>query len=592
MGLAASQARFLGITARKNHCELKSMQIAQEKLSVTNQLSQISEDYQRSLDATKLVWDSEVITDGSIYDVSYELLMHPSQLNDYSPQLLTNHRNQIVLNNEMANGLREMGILGTKTVDGKTVDITMNDFKTGGFARTNANFERFLKGMNASGVISTYDYNNMINHLKASPETYMADSGCGGEHVDNFAVEEMNIATLKKYINTITDDNSKYMNDLRQKHGTATNSIYDKVKKIADLLNFKTATFQDATIEDVKDPTFGKWVANRGDWNEGPSGKTAELSENVTINNSSFNFADLLTRDVIVSSTTSTPTTRDNDIRTVLEKFIPMMYDIMKNFFAIDPNSCDKTYLDFAMTQTCDMLGLKWNSTTNSLDTPSNFPKYISTGESATKHTGIILNGDSLQVSLTNIAKNMLTYFEVAVEGYNSGYTVESADNMSTLDSYYVTQDPNYMYFIDNPAALDEDDSETLLLIDYYSQMFNQICTNGWTENAIVDDPEMLKNMLKNGTLFTSTLADDGMFYQGAYTSNNFIAEVADEDAIARAEADFKIKQAKLNALEERLNVDMQMVDAELSALTTEYDTVKQMISKGIEKGFSTLGGG
>ena len=134
-------------------------------------------------------------------------------------------------------------------------------------------------------------------------------------------------------------------------------------------------------------------------------------------------------------------------------------------------------------------------------------------------------------------------------------------------------------------------DDNTQLLLDYYSQMFNQLCMNGWTENSLVSEPDSLKNMLKNGTLFTTTLADDGNFYQGPYTSNNFIAEVADEDAITRAEAEFKTQQLKLSAKEEELNIDMQMVDAELSALTTEYDTVKSMISKSVEKGFSTLGG-
>lgn len=38
MGLAASQARFLAITARKMNCEFQSMQIAQEKLSTTRDM--------------------------------------------------------------------------------------------------------------------------------------------------------------------------------------------------------------------------------------------------------------------------------------------------------------------------------------------------------------------------------------------------------------------------------------------------------------------------------------------------------------------------------------------------------------------------
>ena len=45
MGLATEQARFLCITARKADCEYKSTEIAQQKLEITNQLSNVSADY-------------------------------------------------------------------------------------------------------------------------------------------------------------------------------------------------------------------------------------------------------------------------------------------------------------------------------------------------------------------------------------------------------------------------------------------------------------------------------------------------------------------------------------------------------------------
>ena len=66
MGLAASQARFLAITARKMNCEFQSMQIAQEKLSVTRDLQKAAQDYQNSLTQTKLIWD----VDDDQYDLS------------------------------------------------------------------------------------------------------------------------------------------------------------------------------------------------------------------------------------------------------------------------------------------------------------------------------------------------------------------------------------------------------------------------------------------------------------------------------------------------------------------------------------------
>ena len=101
MGLAASQARFLAITARKTQCELQSTQIAEDKLSVSNELTAATQQYQNALNATKLIWDSDG-TGEHMYDVSYELLMKPSAANMYDPYLVTNSAGRIALNNKMA----------------------------------------------------------------------------------------------------------------------------------------------------------------------------------------------------------------------------------------------------------------------------------------------------------------------------------------------------------------------------------------------------------------------------------------------------------------------------------------------------------
>lgn len=562
MGLAASQARFLGITARKNSCELRSMQIAQEKLSITNQLTSISQDYQNSLDATKLVWDSEYITDGSVYDLTYELLMQPSLLNNYSPQLLTNNKNQVVLDSQYANAIKDIVVSEKKDANGNTVYLSFADMQTGGASRTQENFEKFLTALNEGGILSKTDLDEMLAALNRSSSFYNPDNGLGAPIQEKFTTNSMNLNTMKNYINAITDPNSSYRNDVEQRlaSGEITADIRDQIVEMANLLNF-TQTDGSSLGE--------KW----------------QNEKKVTISDTTFNFADLLDKEVTLSSDNET------DIGNALVEFVNAMYGIMQNFFAIDPSSVDQDYLNFAMTQICSLNGLTWDSTSGTASATGIGSAAYNTSDPASKHTGIIKNGNNYQVSLSNVAKGMLTYFEKAVEGFDSGYNVESTGDKKVENSYYVTKDPDYFYFINNPEAIQVDD-EIQLLLDYYSQMFNQICANGWTENSLVSEPESLKNMLKNGTLFTSTLSEqDGNFYQGPYTSNNFIAEVADEDAIARAEAEFKTQQLKLNAKEEELNIDMQQVDAELSALTTEYDTVKSLISKAVEKGFSTLGG-
>ena len=55
------------------------MQIAQEKLSITREQQEAAQEYQNSLSATKLVWDT---VDDDVYDLSYDVLMKPSALNE------------------------------------------------------------------------------------------------------------------------------------------------------------------------------------------------------------------------------------------------------------------------------------------------------------------------------------------------------------------------------------------------------------------------------------------------------------------------------------------------------------------------------
>ena len=103
----------------------------------------------------------------------------------------------------------------------------------------------------------------------------------------------------------------------------------------------------------------------------------------------------------------------------------------------------------------------------------------------------------------------------------------------------------------------------------------------------MVTDNEWLQQQLKRGSLFISSLNNDGYYYQGAYTLNGHVNEVKDEEAIARAELEYTVQKSKLNTKEESLELQMKNLDMEISSLTTEYDTVKNLISKGIEKVFT-----
>ena len=49
MGLSASQARLLTITARKSDCEYESMRLSHQKLALSRDMNNVSEEYQNAI---------------------------------------------------------------------------------------------------------------------------------------------------------------------------------------------------------------------------------------------------------------------------------------------------------------------------------------------------------------------------------------------------------------------------------------------------------------------------------------------------------------------------------------------------------------
>ena len=92
--------------------------------------------------------------------------------------------------------------------------------------------------------------------------------------------------------------------------------------------------------------------------------------------------------------------------------------------------------------------------------------------------------------------------------------------------------------------------------------------------------------MMKSGLIYISSIGDDGYYYQGNYSTDKYISEVKDDEAIAKAEAKYNTEKTKIENKEDTIDMKMKNLDTEISSLTTEYDTTKSVISKSIEKSF------
>ncbi len=554
MGLAASQARFLAITSRKMNCEFQSMQIAQDKLSVTRDLQSAATKYQNSMNATKLVWDTDM---DEVYDLSYDLLMTPSALNDYNPYLITDAQGKIVLTDSMFNAAYNAGIIDEDgdptgaalfTQSGKYVDKRDNngnlvtDPTTGAVVQewnTDGSRDAFLDALVSSGDLAA----TTADSVKGQEYT---QAGIGGEILDKTIANALTTTGLISELSSKDEDgNLKY-------------SVYDALSG----MNFCYTTSPDTSDDN------GKFIiANNG---------TALTEDQIK----ELSIGDLLSGKYTITKVGSSNMEVKTEILTKLAAALGQGYtgDGSKGL-NVDPESNN------ALTTALDFTNQHYISDATTVSGGTTYNKITNSINQAHNYNGVVHSDVGETISLTNLLKSYLTSFAIAIDGAESTlFNIES----SAGSSKYVTDDLNYYFLLEAEGSVTETD---VLTADFYNQLYNQICLNGATTDSIkrdmVSDPEYLMQALKNGQLFISSLNTDGYFYQGAYTLNGYVAEVTDEEAIAQAEMEYEITKSKLNYKEETLDLKMKNIDTELSALTTEYDTVKNLISKNVEKVFT-----
>ncbi len=693
MGLAASQARFLCITARKADCEYKSTELAQQKLEITNQLSDISTEYSNAMNATKLMWSNDAV-DGD-FSMSYGLLMTPSVANDYNPYMVTTASGAIVLNSEYAAAAKAAGIskaggigsqdsrdkfIAALSYQGLITDttskaITRTDYEVDTDA-TAANNKITFKtnpttatdgvdwdpaaGMGAipknKNSVAAMTLSDIINSSAIGQKTIdWAKVSANGETTKKEYTEET--SRLQKLISkaqtgNITDDvvnqlkrdKANYMSanpapdstetEKRAEYDNAIKNFDDRITQASYLQTTKaddkgniTYTYKDAdgkeqtasfnkttalnniktqlqsdletyekahetSVVDFKDTFNTSANSLASDKNDG---KTFSVVENGVINHyadeiSAISIGDILSNQIVLMSNNTDLTTFKNQVVELLNSIVSVFgysknEDLTGQGLNVDDASADA--LKFAY----DMV-LATYLNTKAVERTGNRTSDKSTVDNSAYQNAVDYNrigsdnenggnGTYCAVSLTNMLNSFLTYYENALTGADSPYVV----GKSVETSQYVTDNSGYTYIgQDDEDSIKEADKKSA---DFFDEIYNNILEHGWREDASIDDSEYLENAIKNGNYSMSSLNNDGYYYQTRYNETGYVVEVSDTDAIARAEAEFTSKKAELTYKEDSIDLKTKQLDAEISSLSTEYDTVKSLISKSIEKTFA-----
>ena len=544
MGLAAGQARLLTITGRKSDCEYASMKLSHQKIALSRELSDLSNEYQNSLNQTKLVYDYYGTGDETT-PLSYGLLMTPSTLNDYMPTTITDALGRVTLNSKYASAARAAGIpqegLGTLPSEGMR--------------------NAFIEGLYTSGLLTK----NTAEKILSLP--YNQQAGFGGGATVAVTTTTGNINDLVDYLKENCTNQFHFSNPI-----PAGDDKKSWIENPDDIRNDTSQDTYDINIYDLLTNTKEISLSFQGGNGSKSVDEEAKLIANYLIGS-----------------------------------FVPWLEETLGSVLNIDAGT--QAAFDYANEEITKLI---LNTGTDGTQTPPiyNIANHKGTAHRTHKfrneeqannqnymgfssvtqhgaHVAVKKRHSQGSINLNNLAQAYLTLFAKAM----SGVSQKDADGSPKYqvsagkleDNKLVTNDTLYEFTIKTGSEVSSDD---LGQATFYDALFNQICANGWTENNKIEDNEYLKEMLQSGMLYISKMKDDGYYYQGNYSTDSYIKEISDETAIAQAEAKYQTEKAKLNAKEETLDLKMKNLDTEISSLTTEYDTVKNTISKNIEKSF------
>lgn len=686
MGLAAGQARLLTITGRKSDCEFESMRLSHQKIALARDLAALSNEYQNSINQTKLVYDFYGTGDTSM-DLTYATFMTPSVLNNYKPILVTDSMNRVVLNAQYAAAAEAAGIPreGLGTLPSETMrnnfiaalanqhivyedTMVFDKFKNEYVKKQVAKLEHWDPPKVDPQIISDYMCTQIVgdveNGILGVP--YNQDAGYGGTLTGNSVVKkEMtldeicdlikskgegadvgnacsgDVDHIKRYIiNTYQHDSVRYnawgthyigedveddevnnsWNCYIGANGTGDDvqGYYNKELR-TDLItgtlsnaNNQLMTIGDIIVDYLQNGTDymltiqGKddhnnltgrngivdYLCNCNLWeqmfdtfeeifDDGSSGiQMALLGARETIEEMLYNpsegLGDYDTWDVEAGAASVSVTRNDPDDPIFIEANYRGSGDYSANVKGDDGmNDFDSVaaysaslggdwYDDQVVKQLSSMTGYVGMCVVENND------NYGSSDNDSDMSAGCI--------NMSRIIMAYLTQLYINLNGTNAG-------NYSVQKGYY--KDNNFIDGSCKFVVIDtEVSSDVASYAAFYDTIFNKICRDGWCENDNIEDTEYLQQVLKNGMVYITKEKEDRYYYQGNYAIDPYIKEVADETLIAKAEAWYNTEKAKLNAKEETIDLKMKNLDTEISALTTEYDTVKNTISKQIEKSF------
>lgn len=662
MGMSASQARLLTITARLADNELRSQTINNAKMRLSTQSAQASDNYINALNDANMMFSNYDLTGTSQSQLlTYNALTSYSSYNNQyglvssAGQLLVSESEAAMF--KAADGnvnayLKAHGLEYTTTYFEKDKEIKNDDYPvpynlvgadrlkemyeaynsdltSSEYEKYESYFSSFLQTTEALKAGSKEIVKSYLMYSGNSPQLYNP-TGSSGDSVSIGIAGISNGQLANAFKNAFTNGNNTYSISNLEKMGLTKAGIA-ALNEIVNSVGHDGPVGTISEKRDLKANNDGTYTLTDGNMTI-TIGK--DKNGKITVSGNS---------DLVVSGSTNTEDdysyTWDQNATTIEGVINSLTYtdcDGTYNFKANKDTSGNLTGAD-AVYKYPDQANFKaalddladeivgYVSSNEELFNLDTFGKNMLEMESSGRlPAGIDLNkvlksGKTYKTVLSEYTDASNNFFKLVAGGNasklqelldNNSISVKDLEDMDLLlkamKKYSVGYSDEFKTVIDKTiidqmidkygepkyAWVDKTDSTNSGNADakaqWYTNMFNRMKSGYKTiENGLASSSEWLKFALESG-LVTMEQVDKSYSWKSLdyKTCSNITEQTDNSEAVSKAEAEYNRAMKDIDAKDSMYDIQLKNIDTEHTALQTEYDSVKSVISKNIDRTF------
>ena len=541
MGLAATQARLLFITARQNDVSAKMQRISNANMVLARDEDDIMTKYNQMANATK-----RVPIDG--VDVSYNALMGPAAAVNDKIAIITDADGHVVLNEQLAKAL-DLDDTGTVEPE-KAIEVleSLNPAikSAEDIEKRMAELVAPIEGKRpediqkraeaekaAAGFIKQYgDYPSEVRQFKSLAVLLEDMNSIGADEGKWNSANKCGFPALDNLLSLILEDQTIMLADDGDHGGVPFAQAQNNIKELSKAIIGKIADALGINSEVMKE-SLETWIEQMA---------------------ASINFSD---RHRHNSESTAKEKAQDDAKKALVGNGTDT-----GNFLFMKGSDHDFFYINVSEL-TRRILGKVGSM-------------YARNDLGSQTSTDVQASSKKIDISST---KWSLRYNE---NGYCAEAWEDKLQNAWNEYSNVISYDEFKEYALKGKADSDKNakDGTSTTKSGYYKQLYDSLVTKGWTvhDSSTMGD---INELIQNGTYKVGQLAKDIRYCDDLYEV------VPDEEERDKAEAYYNQEMKKINRKEKQLDNELTKLNTEYSALSNDYNSVKGILEANIQRSFT-----